>query len=79
MPGSIRFDSTLSGVKTTRQEASLDRFAACFEDLEDPRSGKAGRHDFHALLVIALCTVLCGGQGAVDMELFAGAIRGCAV
>jgi predicted transposase YbfD/YdcC len=28
-------------------------------------------HDFHELLVIALCAVLCGGQGAVDMALFA--------
>lgn len=27
-------------------------------------------HDFHALLVIALCATLCGGQGAVDMALF---------
>jgi predicted transposase YbfD/YdcC len=49
----------------------LDRFAACFEDLEDPRSGNAALHDFHALLIIALCAVLCGGQGAVDMALFA--------
>src|ERR1700730_12093771 len=49
----------------------LDRFAACFEDLNDPRSGNAALHDFHTLLIIALCTVLCGGQGAVDMALFA--------
>ena len=28
-------------------------------------------HDFHALLIIALCAVLCGGQGAVDLALFA--------
>ena len=28
-------------------------------------------YDFHELLVIALCTVLCGGQGATDMEEFA--------
>ena len=54
-------------------EATLDQFAACFEDLEDPRSGNAALHDFHALLIIALCTVLCGGQGAVDMALFARA------
>jgi predicted transposase YbfD/YdcC len=54
-------------------EAVLDRFAACFEDVQDPRSGNAGLHDFHALLIIALCTVLCGGQGAVDMALFAKA------
>lgn len=51
----------------------MDRFAACFEELEDPRSGNAALHDFHSLLIIALCTVLCGGQGAVDMALFAGA------
>jgi predicted transposase YbfD/YdcC len=51
----------------------LERFAACYEDLEDPRSGNAGLHDFHTLLIIALCTVLCGGQGAVDMALFASA------
>jgi predicted transposase YbfD/YdcC len=51
----------------------LDRFVACFEDLEDPRSGNAALHDFHALLIIALSAVLCGGQGAVDMALFAKA------
>jgi predicted transposase YbfD/YdcC len=56
-----------------RQDTMLDRFAACFEDLNDPRSGNAALHDFHALLIIALCTVLSGGQGAVDMALFAKA------
>jgi hypothetical protein len=38
-----------------------------------PRTGNASLHDFHELLMIALCTVLCGGQGAVDMALFAKA------
>jgi predicted transposase YbfD/YdcC len=51
----------------------LDQFAACFEGLDDPRSGNAALHDFHTLLIIALCAVLCGGQGAVDMALFAKA------
>ena len=51
----------------------MDRFAACFEELEDPRTGNAALHDFHTLLIIALCTVLCGGQGCVDMALFAKA------
>ena len=51
----------------------MDRFAACFEDLDDPRSGNAALHDFLTLLIIALCAVLCGGQGAVDMALFARA------
>jgi predicted transposase YbfD/YdcC len=48
----------------------LDQFVACWEGLEDPRTGNAGLHDFHDLLMIALCTVLCGGQSAVDMGLF---------
>jgi hypothetical protein len=51
----------------------LDRFAACFEGLEDPRSDNAALHDFHTLLIIAFCPVLCGGQGCVDMALFASA------
>ena len=51
----------------------MERFAACWEGLDDPRTGNAGLHDFHELLVIALCTVLCGGQGAVDMVRFAEA------
>jgi hypothetical protein len=32
---------------------------------------QCGPADFHQLLLIALCTVLCGGQSAVDMALFA--------
>jgi len=32
----------------------LDQFIACFEGLEDPRTGNAGLHDFYELLVIAL-------------------------
>ena len=48
----------------------MDQFAASWEGLEDPRTGNAGLHDFHELLMIALCTVLCGGQSAVDMGLF---------
>ena len=51
----------------------MEQFVACFEGLDDPRTGNAALHDFHELLLIALCTVLCGGQGAVDMALFARA------
>jgi predicted transposase YbfD/YdcC len=50
---------------------ALEQFEAFWEGLEDPRSGNASLHDFHELLMIALCAVLCGGQGAVDMALFA--------
>src|SRR5260370_19493321 len=52
---------------------TLEQFGSCWEGLEDPRSGNAALHDFHELLMIALCCVLCGGQGAVDMALFAEA------
>ncbi len=31
------------------------------EPLEDLRHGNAERHFLHDILVIALCTVLCGG------------------
>jgi predicted transposase YbfD/YdcC len=46
-------------------------FVECFEGLEDPRTGNAGRHDLLEILMIALCTVLSGGQSAVDMAIFA--------
>jgi predicted transposase YbfD/YdcC len=54
-------------------EESLAQFVECWEGLEDPRHGNAGLHDFHELLAIALCCVLCGGQGPTDMALFAKA------
>ena len=49
----------------------MEGFAECFEDIEDPRTGNAGRHDLLEILMIALCTVLSGGQTAVDMSIFA--------
>jgi hypothetical protein len=60
-------------MRNTPGEATLEQFIAFWKELEDPRTGNAGLHDFHDLLMIALCTVLCGGQGAVDMALFAQA------
>jgi hypothetical protein len=45
----------------------LDQFVACFEGLEDPRTGNAGLHDFHELLMI----VLCGGRVRPHMAAFA--------
>jgi hypothetical protein len=35
-------------------ECALDQFVAAFEGLKDPRTGNAGLHDLHELLVIAL-------------------------
>ena len=37
----------------------------------DPRTGNADLRDFHELLLIALCAILCGGQGATHMAAFA--------
>jgi hypothetical protein len=59
-------------MKNTTPDDALDQFSACWEGPQDPRTGNAGLHIFHDLLMIALCTVLCGGQGAVDMALLAG-------
>jgi predicted transposase YbfD/YdcC len=43
---------------------------AHFEDLEDPRIERAKKHNLLDILVIALCTLLTGGEGFQDMELF---------
>jgi DDE_Tnp_1-associated len=50
---------------------TLEQSGSCWEGLEDPRGGIAALHEFHQLLMIALCCVLCGGQGAVDLAVFA--------
>ena len=49
----------------------MDQFFVCWDGLNDPRTGNAGLHNFHELLIIALCAVLCGGQGATHMAAFA--------
>lgn len=48
----------------------MEGFAAVFEDLDDPRTGNAGRHELLDILMIAPCTVSCGGETPVDMEEF---------
>lgn len=51
----------------------MDGFGACFEGLTDPRTGNAARHELLEMLMIALCTVLCGGEDCTDMAEFARA------
>ena len=41
-----------------------------FNDKDDPREGNAPRHKFCDLMTISLLCALCGGDTAVDMELF---------
>ncbi len=59
-----------SGVQRQLAAVALED---CFAALTDPRSPTARRHDLMEILTIALCTVLCGGQTAVDMAVFAEA------
>jgi predicted transposase YbfD/YdcC len=54
----------------------MDGFTACFRGLDDPRTGNAGRHDLLEMLMIALCTVLSGGEDCTDMAEFARAKLG---
>jgi hypothetical protein len=41
-----------------------------FQALEDPRMERTKKHTLLAILVIACCTLLTGGEGFQDMELF---------
>lgn len=45
-------------------------FGACFDDLPDPRTGNATRHNLLALLTIALTASICGAESCVDFADF---------
>ena len=45
----------------------------CFEGVPDPRVKSRCDHDLVDVLVIALCTLLCGGDNFNDMEEFGSA------
>ena len=42
----------------------------CFADLPDPRAHNV-IHKLHDMLVLAVCAVICGADGWVEVELFA--------
>lgn len=44
--------------------------AAYFSDLSDPRSGHGKRHLLSDMMAIAICAVVCGAEGWVDVEVF---------
>jgi predicted transposase YbfD/YdcC len=53
----------------------MDAGATCttmthFEALDDPRVERAKRHDLLDIVTIALCTVICGADGWVEIEEF---------
>ena len=46
----------------------MQEILSIFQEVEDPRSGNAKRHDLNELLTIALLSMLAGGRTCVDME-----------
>jgi len=52
----------------------MEAFIACFSEVSDPRQDNI-RHNLHEVLLIALCTLLCGGEDCSDMEAFGRAKR----
>ena len=52
--------------------ASMERFAACFAEQEDPREANA-RHDLHDILLIGFCTMLCRTGRRAERRLCPGA------
>ncbi|RVE80497.1 transposase family protein, partial [Sinorhizobium meliloti] len=44
----------------------MSRFAACFEDLPDPR-GRNARHPLTSILFIAVAAIVCGAESCTDM------------
>ena len=41
-----------------------------FSALEDPRTGRAKRHNLTDVVTIAICAVICGADSWVDVEMF---------
>ena len=53
----------------------MGELSEVFEGLTDPRRINGQQHSLHDILVIALCTLLCGGETCTDMALFGQAKR----
>ena len=48
----------------------LDLFRVSVQGVTDPRFGWQARHLLIDILIIGLCSILCGGDGYDDMEFF---------
>jgi len=55
----------------THQKDKIISLIATLEEVSDPRVDRSKDHDLVDLLVIALCTLLIGGESFYDMEEFA--------
>ena len=49
----------------------MEGFSGIFSQLKDPRTGNARRHDLCEVLMIALCSCLCGSTTCTEMAEFA--------
>jgi predicted transposase YbfD/YdcC len=56
-------------------ETAAPSLIACFRDIPDPRVERTKRHNLIDVLVISICTLLCGGETFNDMEDFGKAKR----
>jgi predicted transposase YbfD/YdcC len=54
---------------------SIAALEAYFASLPDPRIERCRRHKLIDIVTIAICTMLCGGEGFTDMEEFGHARR----
>jgi hypothetical protein len=52
------------------QQPNPQSLIAHFQDLPDPRVNRTQDHDLIDILVIAICTLLCGGETFNDLEDF---------
>ena len=52
------------------KQNSLERVREYFEELEDPRVGRAKRHELLDIVVIAVCGIICSADTWVDIEEF---------
>ena len=57
-------------IQKTVVAAALPSLIACFQDLPDPRVDRTKNHKLIDILVISICTLLCGGESFNDMEEF---------
>jgi hypothetical protein len=52
------------------EEEQVEPLASIFAAVEDPRIERTKRHKLLDILLIALCGVICGAEGWVDIEEF---------
>jgi predicted transposase YbfD/YdcC len=62
-------------MNTTSNRPAPQSLLAHFGDLSDPRINRTKDHDLIDVLVMAICTLLCGGETFNDMEDFGRAKR----